>query len=254
MKSLFLKVAKRVAPKFGLRVTEASDPRNYFHQFYYLRHTGCRLEHLASLRLPVRGQRVLEVGAGIGDHSRYYRDRGCQITITEPREDNLALLRYRFPDADIRKHDLEAPGPELDNESFDITHCYGTLYHLGNPETTIEYLAKLTRGMLLLETCVSFGDGLEINLVPENLKDPTQATSGSGCRPTRPWLFEQLKKSFPYVYVPVTQPNHPEFPTDWTRPELHTAPLTRAIFIASRTPLTNDQLTTSLPPVQEKHP
>jgi SAM-dependent methyltransferase len=243
-----------MAPWIGLRAMDASDPRHYFHAFFYLRHTACRLEHLASLRLPVRGQRVLEVGAGIGDHSRYYLDRGCQITITEPREDNLALLRRRFPDADIRKHDLESPGPELADETFDIIHCYGTLYHLGNPAATLEYLAKMTRGMLLLETCVSFGDGMEVNLVPEKREDPTQAVSGSGCRPTRRWLFEQLKQSFPYVYLPISQPNHPEFPTDWSRPELHTPPLSRAIFIASKTPLKNDQLATGLPSVQERHP
>jgi SAM-dependent methyltransferase len=254
MKSLLVKVAKRMAPWFGLQVMDASDPRFYFHAFYYLRNTGCRLEHLASLRLPVQGQRILEVGAGIGDLSRYYRDRGCQITITEPREDNLALLRRRFPDADIRKQDLEAPGTELDNEMFDITHCYGTLYHLKNPAAALEYLAKLTRGMLLLESCVSFGDDLAVNIVPEKRENPTQAVSGSGCRPTRRWLFEQLKQSFPYVYVPVTQPHHPEFPIDWSRPDLHKSPLSRAIFIASRTPLTNDQLMTSLPSTQERHP
>jgi hypothetical protein len=35
---------------------------------------------------------------------------------------------------------------------------------------------------------------------------------------------------------------------------LHKSPLSRAIFIASRTPLTNDQLMTSLPSTQERHP
>lgn len=254
MKTLAQKIIRHAAARLGAKVIDASDPRRYFHAFYYLRHTACRLEHLASLHLPVQGLRVLDVGAGIGDHARYYLDRGCQVTLTEPRPENIAMLRSRFPEADIRRQDLEAPGTGLENEMYDVTHCYGLLYHLQNPTDALGYLAKITRGMLLLETCVSFGAESSINVVSEPRHDLTQAFSGKGCRPTRPWIFDQLKQHFAHVYVPLTQPNHPEFPTDWTRPESHAAPLSRAVFIGSRIPLDNDQLTTSLPATQQRHP
>lgn len=245
-------LALHVLDRMGLRVTYKDDPRNFFHNFFYLRHNARRLEHLASLDIPLRGKKVLELGAGIGDHTHYYADRGCTVTITEPREDNLKMLRRRFPECEIIPLDLEAPGTVLDGRTFEVVHSYGLLYHLSNPEAAIKYMADRTNGVLLLETCVSFDHASGVNQVPEPEHDPTQALSGTGCRPARSWVFQKLKEHFPFVYIPLTQPNHPEFPVDWTRPDAHQAPLTRAIFVASRQPIDSAQLTTDLLAVQER--
>lgn len=83
------------------------DPVQVFHSDHYLRHNARRLEHLASLRIPVAGMTVLEVGAGIGDHSHYYIDRGCSITITEARAENLDYLKRRYPDVHVRFLDMD---------------------------------------------------------------------------------------------------------------------------------------------------
>ena len=50
-------------------------PAYEFHSHHYMRHNARRLEHLASLQIPVDGRTVLEVGAGIGDLSHFYLDR-----------------------------------------------------------------------------------------------------------------------------------------------------------------------------------
>ena len=223
---------------------------SYFHSNHYLRHNARRLEHLASLRIPVARNNVLEVGAGIGDHSHYYADRGCQVTVTEYRESNLRYLKKHYPQYDVRQLNMENP-VELDFK-FDIIHCYGLLYHLQNPERAIEFLSNHCQSMLFLETCVSFGDDEQVNLVQEDLKNPTQAAFGTGCRPTRPWIFRQLQKHFQFVYIPKTQPNHEEFPIDWTSSENHQG-LARAIFIASKKVIDNDALTTELLNRQERH-
>jgi len=52
--------------------------------------------------------------------------------------------------------------------------------------------------------------------------------------------------------MPTTQPNFANFTTDWTVKEPPT-PLTRAIFIASRTPLNNPLLVESVPSRQTRH-
>jgi hypothetical protein len=57
---------------------------------------------------------------------------------------------------------------------------------------------------------------------------------------------------FQYVYIPVTQPNHPEFPVDWTT-GIPDHRLWRAVFIASRDELRNDLLSTSLLDHQRYH-
>ena len=220
-------------------------PARAFHTDLYLRHNARRLEHLASLRIPVAGMSILEVGAGIGDHSHYYIDRGCRVTITEARAGNLAYIRRRYPNCSVQFLDMESPS-RVDAAPFDVVHCYGLLYHLSNPQKALRFLSENTSRMLFLETCVSFGENEEINLTEEPKSNPTQACSGTGCRPTRAWLFRELQRLFEYVYVPTTQPCHEEFPLDWAVPEKHKAGFQRAIFIASRERLENDVLTPSL--------
>lgn len=41
----------------------------HFHSIFYLRHNARRQEHLATLGLDLGNKSVLEVGAGIGDHT-----------------------------------------------------------------------------------------------------------------------------------------------------------------------------------------
>jgi len=232
-------------------ITKALGPKFEFHSHGYMRHTARTLEHLASLRIPVDGRTVLEVGAGIGDLSHFFLDRNCQVTITEARATNLRYLRRRYPGRDIRRLDLEQPDTI---ETFEIVHCYGLLYHLSNPASALAYLSAHCEKMLFLETCVSFGEDCEINLVKENSAKPSQAISGIGCRPTRPWVFAELKKRFEHVYVPTTQPNSPQFPLDWDLPEAHRRPLSRAVFVASRQAIENDALSAHLVARQTRHP
>ena len=229
------------------------DPAYSFHSHHYLRHNARRLEHLASLGISVAGMRVLEVGAGIGDHSEYYLDRGCEIVITEARQENLKYLRRRYPEQIVEWLDLEQP-VSIGGAPFDVVHCYGLLYHLNNPGQALDYMSRHCKHMLFLETCVSFGGEKGINPVSEKQSDFTQAVSGKGCRPTRPWLFEKLQSLFDYVYVTTTQPNHNEFPLDWTAPGKHTASLSRAVFVSSRQPLQNERLSAGLLDHQERHP
>jgi hypothetical protein len=229
------------------------SPVHAFHSHHYLRHNARRLEHLASLRIPVAGSSVLEVGAGIGDHSHYYIDRGCEITITEAREDNLAHIRSRYPQCKVRILDLET-AVQVDGGPFDIVHCYGLLYHLSDPQRALEFLSKQAAGMLFLETCVSFGEAALINPIAEARADATQAVSGTGCRPTRSWLFQELGRHFEHVYLPRTQPCHEEFPLDWKAPEKHKGGFQRAVFVASRRELQNDMLTKTLLDQQSREP
>ena len=228
------------------------EPKQIFHSFHYLRHNARRLEHLSSLGLSVRNKSVLETGAGIGDHSHYFLDRNCKMTITEARESNLEVLRERFPDEQIINLNLEAPPPKSITP-HEIVYCYGTLYHLANPIEALSYLASHCTETLLLETCVSFGEAAHVQTVPENQVMASQAFSGTGSRPTRAKLMETLKSLFEFVYIPITQPNHEEFPVDWDNPEAHSAPLSRAIFIASRTEISNPLLTEALISRQTRH-
>ena len=230
-----------------------------FHSVSYLRHNARRLEHLASLNLPIRDRTVLEVGAGVGDHTTFFLDRGCSVTCVEPRAENCTLLaslmherrnegyaaasRCRILRADALTFEPVVP------ESFDIVHCYGLLYHTDDPAAVLAAIARKCSGILLLETCVAFGSNEAINPVPERAQIPSQSVSGIGCRPTPPWIFRRLSELFGFAYMPSTQPAHEDFPLDWTGSQ-PTDREARAVFIASRQKLDNPMLLTHVPYIQ----
>jgi SAM-dependent methyltransferase len=227
------------------------DAVDEFHSPHYLRHNQRRQEHLASLGLPLAGRSVIEVGAGIGDHTSFFLDRGCQVLTTEGRPEHLRVLRERFPQLDARLLDLDNPDPEFATQA-EIVYCYGTLYHLERPAEALAFLGRLALELLLLETCVSPDNEERVNPVREEIRNPSQALGGRGCRPTRPWLWAQLSKLFPYVYATTTQPWHEEFPLEWSF-EAQPDRLTRAVFVASRRPLDSPSLATWLPNTQRRH-
>jgi hypothetical protein len=243
----------RIIARTGYRIVPRIDPVLHFRSDAYLRHNARRQEHLASLHIPVAGMSVLEVGAGIGDHSHYFLDRGCRMTITETRESSLTYIRQRYPSSEVRRLDMEHPPEQVAGAPFDIVYCYGLLYHLSNPAQALAFFRAHTGKMLLLETCVSFAQDGSVNLTEEIQKSPTQAFGGMGCRPSRSWVWGELSKLYPHVYLPRTQPNHEEFPTDWNAPKEHAASLQRAIFVASLEPIPNEMLVPALLMQQRRH-
>lgn len=227
-------------------VSSNLSPIDYFKNDHYQRHNHRRLEHLATLELNLRNATVLEVGAGIGDHTSFFLDRQCLVTSVEARSENLEILKSRYPNLRANLLDLDNP-QSIFPEPFDIVYCYGLLYHLQHPAEAIEFMADHCRGLLLLETCVSYGSEEAVNYCDEAIHDPTQSFWGEGCKPTRIWIYTQLSKWFEFVYMPTTQPNHEEFPIDWTCVPPASDQLTRSIFIASKTELHNPKLVQDIP-------
>jgi SAM-dependent methyltransferase len=221
-----------------------------FQNPHYQRHNQRRLEHLATLDLPLLGRRVLEVGAGIGDHTSFFLDRGCDVVVTEPRPENLAIVRWRYPELDVRPLDLDAPDESF-VERFDVVYCYGTLYHLSRPAEALAWLASRCDGVLLLETCVLPGDEAVVAFHAEPAQAVENSVSGRGCRPSRRWVVAELRRAFSHVYLPRTQPWHEEFPVDWTIAPPNPS-LVRAVFVGSRTPLDDPSLSTRIPRRQHR--
>lgn len=220
-----------------------------FSSDYYQNHNRKRFEHLASLNLIRAGSTVLEVGAGIGDHTAFLLDNGLKVTSTDARQMNLDVLRSEYPDVDAQILNMDCPPPGY-NGKFDIVYCYGLLYHLKEPSTAIKFMSNISTKLLLLETRVSFGDEESLNPVFEDRAYLGTAASGVGCRPTRKWVYNQLKLHYEFVYLPATQPDHEEFPLDWNLPEyeqIKTQNGPRAVFIASRQKIESDFLLNKIP-------
>jgi hypothetical protein len=226
------------------RVNPFLEP--HFHRLSYDHMNYRRLEHLASLGLKVCGNSVFEVGAGIGDLTGYFIDRGCKIVTSDARQENVDMIHSRYPEIRAFTLDVDNP-PENFNENFEIVFCYGLLYHLGHPDKAIEFISKRCLNMLILETRVSPGDGELINPCSEDDSVPTESRWGTGCRPTRKWVFNQLRQYFKHVYLPKTQPWHEEFPIDWNSERTAKAVSRRCVYIATRQRLHNRMLTETIP-------
>ena len=78
------------------------DPLPAFRDPSYTDINVARLEHLSSILEQMGDQTptgsVLEVGAGIGDHSAFWIDRGYRLTTSDGRPECVAVLKERFPD------------------------------------------------------------------------------------------------------------------------------------------------------------
>jgi FkbM family methyltransferase len=252
---IFIRIRQPTAPDTAGHFGQAFST---FHSSGYVDHNRARLQHLASLALPMSNKSVLEPGAGIGDHTLFYLRQGCVVTAVEPRPENCAAFRENLgAHRQIRRECWSLVQGDVSAAAnlpmqFDVVHCYGILYHLTDPEASLRALTERCADLMIVETCVTFGETSELVMVEEPVDNLSQAINGIGCRPTRQWVLDQLRLLFPFVYVPSTQPDHPEFPVDWLAAADHTALLARAVFIASRRPLQNPLMLDYLPMTQRR--
>lgn len=193
-----------------------------------------RLEHLASLGLPLDGRRVLEVGAGVGHLTRFFVERGCYVTATEGRPENLAELRRRLSDVDAAVADVEESLEHLGR--FDVVFCYGLLYHLESPLRALRNMSGVCDDLLLIETMVC-DSRLPLLTLDDETTSVNQALCGLAHRPSPSYLALALNRvGFDHVYTAADPPAHPDYRFK-RLDNLDTArdgALLRGVFVASR--------------------
>jgi SAM-dependent methyltransferase len=229
----------------------AKMKRSLFDHPLFMEITNASLSHLESLKLDIDNLSVLEVGAGVGLLTHFFEKRNCQVLSTDARIELVKEQQERYPHRKVEVADLEKPETYKNFGEFDIVFCYGTLYHLSNPEFTIRELAKLCKKYFLLETCVFPIDNGKINLIEEPKFFLHQSFYGLGCRPARNWVLNTLKKYFPYAYITATQPDHPDYQLEW--PVQDPRENTRCVFVASKEQLENPLLLEALPDKQSRY-
>lgn len=204
-----------------------------------------RLQHLDSLGLPLANTSVLDLGCGVGHLARFFVDKGCKVTCVDGRAENIDEVRRRLPSAEAYVGDVQTDRLSRFGR-FPVVLCYGLLYHLENPAAALRNMASACDGILLLETVISDHELPVVRLLDEPRLTTNQALSGLGCRPTPAFVAMALTRAgFDFVYAPRFAPEHPDFQFEWLN-NLDCARndhLLRCVFVASRKPLDNPNLT-----------
>ena len=201
-----------------------------------------RQDHLASLGLDLENKRVLEVGAGIGLHTPFFIDRGCEVVITDGNSENVEEIKSRHPDNQSLVLDLEQENSLAHLGTFDLIYSYGLFYHLANVDLAVQRLAEICQGQILVETRVSTKTDDSIDYMDDH-RGNNGSIIGKASRPSRQWMLNCLGKHFGHSYIAVTQPRHSDFPGDWSQAR---GKNNRAIFIGSKVPLDLTTLSTTL--------
>ncbi len=127
----------------------------------------------------LRGKRVLDLGCNAGFWSLAAIDAGCEHVLgidgrpMHVEQANLvfeasgiAPSRYDFRCANL--FDVMAD----DLGSFDLVLCLGLLYHVSKPMSLLEWISRVNRDVLLIDTALSLLPGSAFEVRHEPTDDP----------------------------------------------------------------------------------
>ena len=185
-----------------------------FDQRHYVKLVWARGETIrrvvAELRQALGLRSALDAGCGVGFFSQILRECGLDVSGFDGRAENVAEARRRFPGIAFEQGDVES-GEILKLGTFDLTLCFGLLYHLENPMLAIRRLRALTgKGLLLESMCIP---GSQAGMVlREEPAAADQSLTEIGLYPSEACLVKMLYRAgFGAVYRVAELPDHDDF-------------------------------------------
>jgi FkbM family methyltransferase len=211
MKQELAKRAAERAPEasgsVGIRLTE-------FDQRRYVRLINARGETIRTVVGRLKGAlglcTALDAGCGVGFFSQILQECGLSVSAFDGRAENVAEAQRRFAAISFERGDIESEGI-LGLGAFDLTLCFGLLYHLENPMRAIRHLRALTRkGMLLESMCIpGSGAGMVWRTEPAAAD---QSLTDVALYPSENCLVKMLYRAgFAAVYRVAELPDHDDF-------------------------------------------
>ena len=93
------------------------------------------------------GDKILEIGAGTGRYSLHYASKGYEVNAIEYVQHNLDVLNSKIKkDYKIKAEQGDAIDlSRFDDNTFDMTLCFGPLYHLYNDDDINKAISEAVR-------------------------------------------------------------------------------------------------------------
>jgi SAM-dependent methyltransferase len=107
-----------------------------------------------------RGQKVLEIGCGIGTDTMNFARAGASVTAVDLSEAslNIASQRARVYGIEDRiqfyRGDAERLSDFVPPEPYDLIYCFGVLHHTPHPERVVDQLARYAQPGTVLKVMV----------------------------------------------------------------------------------------------------
>src|SRR6266852_2983226 len=185
-----------------------------FDQRRYLRLIDARGETIRRVVGELKGMlglvTALDAGCGVGFFAQTLQECGLSVGGFDGRIENVLEARKRFPESPFEQGDIESPGIAA-LVKFDLTLCFGLLYHLENPMLAIRHLRALTgKGLLLESMCIP---GNSAGMVwREEPAAADQSLTDIALYPSEACLVKMLYRAgFAGVYRVADLPDHDDF-------------------------------------------
>lgn len=149
------------------------------------------LDYLLPTMLQLNGQKVLDVGGGLGQQAAWFAERGHAVTMSEPSEEMLNYAKHWHRDAKSLPEEavtyVQAPLQSLVDQApgpWALITCHAVLEWLGDPRAAVAALSTLLAPGGQLSLMVFNRDALRFsNAVKGNLeKALSDRLAGKGKR------------------------------------------------------------------------
>ena len=119
------------------------------------------------------GDKIIDIGAGTGKYSKYFMDKGYDVTAVELVKHNLRIIESKG----IKSYLGNATNlNKFDDNSFDITILFGPMYHLISMDDKIKALSEAKRitkkgGYIFISYCVNEYAIITHGFIDNNIKE-----------------------------------------------------------------------------------
>jgi len=188
-----------------------------------------------------------DVAAGPGWFSEKLVQAGLSVTGVEGRLELIEAAAQRVPEARFVQANVEVAAEMRALGAFDLTFCFGLLYHTENPFAVIRNLASLTGKVLFIESQVLPTDEPILRLVSEG-QNETQGLTFHSIIASRTALVKMLQTAgFTWVAEHTGNVEHADFHDTAEKYRR------RGVYLAARQPFNVPDFRTC-PPAQAPKP